>query len=183
MRGRCKAIAVNSSVFSAPWAAVLYAADAEWWRYYARVLTFSGLCVAAEQGAARYVPAVRTVTVLREQNTCSPRMQFDALGVLGGGSNSGAQAINLAVQFGARRVVLLGFDMQRRRDGTLHHHGAHPAPLRNPQARLFEKWIAALDSQAPILKARGVDIANASPESALKGFCKRSVSEALALWS
>lgn len=81
--------------------------------------------------------------------------------------NSGAQAINLAYLFGARKIVLLGFTM-REIDGKKHFHGDHEKPL--VQKQLFGEWVHKFGFVARDAKRLGVDVVNADPLSALTCF-------------
>lgn len=81
--------------------------------------------------------------------------------------NSGAQAINLAYLFGARKIVLLGFTM-REIDGKKHFHGDHEKPL--VQKQLFGEWIHKMEFVARDAKRLGVDVVNADPLSAMTCF-------------
>jgi hypothetical protein len=81
--------------------------------------------------------------------------------------NSGAQAINLAYLFGARKIVLLGFTM-REIDGKKHFHGDHEAPL--VQKQLFAEWLHKMEFIARDAKRLGVDIVNADPLSVMTCF-------------
>ena len=81
--------------------------------------------------------------------------------------NSGAQAINLAYLFGARKIVLLGFTM-REIDGKKHFHGDHEKPL--VQKQLFGEWVHKMSFVARDAKRLGVDIVNADPLSAMTCF-------------
>lgn len=83
------------------------------------------------------------------------------------GGNSGYQAINLAFLFGAKRIILLGYDMQKT-DGKSHWHGDHPGSLRKESA--LASWVQRFDSLASDLKYYGVEVLNASRETALKCF-------------
>lgn len=85
--------------------------------------------------------------------------------------------LNLAVQFGARRVVLVGFDLNV--DAGIHWHGPHPARMNNPTPGLLAKWARILDAQAPRLAALGVEVLNASLVSALAAYRKVTLEEAL----
>lgn len=105
----------------------------------------------------------------------------DEPGVLGWGGNGGFHALNLAVQFGARRIILVGYDLHipgGRRD-QVHWHGAHGRGLNNPAPSILAKWRATFDAAAPRLKALGVEVLNASPASALTAYPKVSLEEAL----
>ena len=78
--------------------------------------------------------------------------------------------MNLAVQFGARKVVLVGFDM--RVDQGTHWHGDHPKGLNNPAEVNVARWRRVLDRQADKLNRLGVEVLNASPVSSLTAYPK-----------
>lgn len=85
--------------------------------------------------------------------------------------------MNLAAQMGARRIVLVGFDMTLAHG--LHWHGAHGDGLNNPREAVVARWRDAFERSAPILAAAGVEVFNASPHSALEAFPKRPLEELL----
>lgn len=85
--------------------------------------------------------------------------------------------MQLAVQFGAKRLLLVGFDM--RVDHGLHWHGRHGAGLNNPNQQNVARWRRVIDAAAPTLQALGVTVINCSPISALENYPKMSLSEAL----
>lgn len=178
-KDRAKVIAINDSWRLAPWADVLYACDGEWWsrpyddkRGWPSAKDFAGLRVTQDLKAAERFGLSR-VMVTRGVN----RILTGQAGVTGSGSNGGFQAVNIAVQTGAARIVLVGYDY--RDDFGLHWHGRHPQGLNNPKAPMLARWAAALDDQAPTLTALGVEVLNASPHSALRAFPKMDFAEAL----
>lgn len=88
--------------------------------------------------------------------------------------NSGAGAIILAARRGADRVILLGYDCQY--DGARRHwHEDHRRPLGN--AGSLHKW----PDQFRALRAHlaGVEVVNASRQTALDCFPRVSLEEAL----
>jgi hypothetical protein len=96
------------------------------------------------------------------------------------GGNSGYQAVGLALHFGARRVILLGYDMQAT-GGRTHWHGNH-AKLGNPLPDRYPEWrrqFSAMNRELP----EGVEIVNATRESALTSFARMPIEQALALVS
>lgn len=99
-------------------------------------------------------------------------------GRVGYGGNSGFQAVNLAVQFGCRTIILVGFDMSDK--AGIHWHGEHVKGLRNPTAKSLARWRGVLDAQAEALKQMGVRVLNAAPNSALTAYPKMTFSAALA---
>lgn len=170
-RHRARVIAVNDAHRLAPWADVLYGADAKWWQVYGGVPSFTGLKYALERDAARW-PGV---TVLR--NTGEDGLELDPTG-LRTGRNSGYQAINLAVHLGARRIVLLGYDMQARSDAESHWFGAHPRPLfaRSPYHAFLAKFATIVEP----LRELGIEVINASRETALEVFPLGTIDASLA---
>lgn len=97
------------------------------------------------------------------------RMVFSGRGI-GGGGNSGFQAINLAVRSGVSRIILLGYDM-----GFVdqpHWHGFHGDAMFNPDHQFLARCARILDAQAPALQSVGVEVLNASRVSALEAFSK-----------
>lgn len=95
---------------------------------------------------------------------------------LGSGGNSGFQAVNLAAIAGAKRIVLTGFDMNR--DNGVHWHGAHEG-LNNPDAKMLRRCANLLDHAAHGLRERGVEVLNASRETALTAYCRVRLEDVL----
>jgi hypothetical protein len=82
------------------------------------------------------------------------------------GFNSGYQAMNIAVLAGAARIVLVGYDAKPGPDGRKHFFGDHPDKTSAPYAHM----LIAFKEVAPWLKDRGIEVLNASPDSALTMF-------------
>lgn len=168
-----RAIAINTTFMMAPWADVLYACDAPWWKLNIQSVrsAFPGQLWTQDADAARKYHDLHLIPSVKAPGIST------APGVIHQGENSGFQAINLAVQAGARRIILLGYDM--RDDGArTHWHGEHPPGLerRNP----YDKWIAHLERAAVDLRKLGVEVLNATPGSALTCFPMVSLPDALA---
>jgi hypothetical protein len=109
-------------------------------------------------------------------------MLFAAPGVVGSGGNSGFQALNLVAQFGAKRILLIGFDMHGA-DG-LHWYGANKGKdMRNPNEMNYLKWRSAFGKRAGLLKRMGIEVLNASPNSALVCFEQCSIDMAVKKWT
>jgi hypothetical protein len=108
----------------------------------------------------------------------STDMLFEKVGVIGGGGNSGFQALNLAAQFGADRILLIGFDMTDR--SGVHWYGRNKWPMaNNPDQSNFTRWLGAMDRAAPELARRGVRVINANPASAITAFPRMSLRQAV----
>lgn len=124
---------------------------------------------------------IERVTIVREGKKFSDRMAFEEVGTIGGGGNSGFQSLNLAAQLGAKRVLLVGFDMSRA--SGLHWYGRNSWVMaNNPDDQQLARWARIFDQAAPELNARDVEVVNAAPHSAIMAFPKMTVEEALARW-
>ena len=95
------------------------------------------------------------------------------------GANSGYQAINLAVHFGAKRIILLGYDMKSGPGGELHHHPDHPTGMNNPDAGNYARWIKNFATMEPDLNRAGVEVINCTPGSALECFPRAHLEDVL----
>lgn len=148
---------------------MLYACDKPWWAQYAEEAraSFAGEMWSTSQLSAReyelqYVPS----RMGRTGTTDS----------ISRGRNSGHQALSLAVMFGASRVVLLGYDFQKT-GGQTHWHGNHPQPLGNLGD--MRAWIRQMGELAREISAAGVDVVNATRETALACFPRETLERAL----
>lgn len=107
-------------------------------------------------------------------------MLFDEPGLVGSGGNSGFQATNIVAQFGANRILLVGFDMHTA--SGVHWHGPHGKNLINPSDVNLTRWRRVLDRAAETLRRLGIDVVNASPESALNAYPKMTIDQAMTRW-
>lgn len=162
LRGNANTVVINNSWQLAPWANVLYACDSEWWER--NNPDFLGLKVSGLGGGDYQVDVSRD-----RGGAWTNKMVFQPLGTIGAGGNSGFQALNLAVQFGANDIALIGFDM--RVDRGIHWHGRH-AGGKNPTDRNIEVWRAHLDNASASLEQHGVSVVNCSAVSALTQYKK-----------
>jgi hypothetical protein len=169
-QGRAKVIAVKHTISYAPWADCLYGAGADasrWWSSAGPNLTaYTGLRYTLDPRAAQWA------TVLK--NTGESGFDPDP-SCLRTGRNSGYQAICVAVHLGARRIVLLGFDMSTARGH--HWFGEHQHGIPPPVAA----FIPFFDSLVAPLVERNIDVVNASRETELRTFPRVALEDALAL--
>ncbi len=176
-RDRGKVIVIKKCVELAPWADVVYGCDGPWWRSVQGLMKFQGLKLAFEPTVCGSEYRIQRVEI--PDAKCN-RFLFDKTGTVGAGRNSGFQALNLAAQFGAKRVILLGFDMQGETGG--HWYGRNNwMQANNPDQWSYQSWQRAFAEGAGDLKARGIEVINASRSTALKCFRPLSINEALDL--
>ncbi len=102
-----------------------------------------------------------------------------AAGKTGSGGNSGFQALNLSIQWGAKRILLIGFDMTDK-PGSLHWYGHNQwRGANNPDRHNFKRWIASFENAAKQCRELGVEVINCSAVSALTCFPQMMIEEAL----
>jgi hypothetical protein len=166
-------VAIKEGVELAPWADVVYGCDAAWWRSRHGLPKFAGRRIAYSGGKLEF-PGIETVDI----DPRGDRLLFDG-GKVGGGGNSGFQAINLVAFWGARKIILVGFDMNP--DTDVHWYGRNRWPMaHNPNEACFRRWRRAMENAAAQLKERGVDVVNCSPMTAIKAFPVKTLEEAIA---
>lgn len=153
---------------------MLYGCDYGWWRKFKGVPEFQCLKISQDMRCRQEKDwNVRLVAADRNKQG----FVMKPLGRVGWGGHGGHHAINLALQFGARRILLVGFDM--RIDQGHHWHGLHPSGLNNPTKPTVERWRKALDAQAGKLRELGAEVINCSEASALTAYRKMGLNEAL----
>jgi hypothetical protein len=166
-----KVIAINKGIYSYPNAQVLYWTDSRFYTWYKKDIdNFCCLKYTIKQGNL-YNEDVRVLRKGAVHGLEEPR------DTLAHGNNSGYAAINLAYHLGAKRIILLGFDM--RNDGTkTHFHDGYPT--RGTGDRMYiDKFLPGFKSLASSLKQKGITVLNASTYSRLNVFTKISLDAAL----
>lgn len=171
-RDRCggRVIVINTSFRLAPWADVLYACDLKWWEETSaevRAETSADLWTQSTEAARRF-----GLNLVKGRG--GEGLGRDLIHL---GGNSGYQVINLAYLWGARRIVLLGYDMQPT-GGRSHWHGDHPwkAAGVKPPTR---SWLPRFSKLAADLAAEGVEVINATRETALRCFPRADLEDVL----
>jgi hypothetical protein len=98
--------------------------------------------------------------------------------------NSGSAAISIAANAGAKRIFLLGFDMQLSENNHQHwhdlYHRLNAVPRKRPGGGLpFERHLRGFPEIARDAKQRGIQIINVCPNSAIKEFPKINLKDIL----
>jgi hypothetical protein len=150
-----RTFAVNNTWEMARFCHVIYAGDLKWWSQYNDVIDI---------GADRW--------------TCN-RVASELFGInwhriSSSNFNSGQRAIQFAIEKGAKRVILLGYDCQLT-GGKTHHHGDHVEGLQNPNAQKMVKW----SLQFSLINTRGTEVINCSRETSLDCFPRKPLEECL----
>lgn len=167
-RGLAKVFAIKGSWRLAPWADAIYGLDREWWIVNQGVPDFVGWKFTPSPTAAR-VFGLTQIRLKARDEILTGELGTVGCGLRSGGGFSGFQTINLAVQFGACRIVLVGFDMTLKNGAHWHPHAAGTG---KPEAGRTESWRKSLDAVAPRLSEMGMEVINASAGSALTAYRK-----------
>lgn len=93
--------------------------------------------------------------------------------------NAGAGAINLAVLFGARRIMLLGFDMKANGNGQTHFVNGIAGYYKPARQMDFDRYLQVFPQIAVDAKRLGVEILNVSEDSAIEAFPKVKLKDVL----
>ena len=187
-RGKAAVIVVNDGYRMAPWADYLYAADHRWWistpngeaepnwRLSAR--TFRGERLTTDKGTADmfglgYIP--------HQPGRGLAKPPFIH------GTNGGIEAVSIAALKGARRILLLGYDMGA--TGSGHWFGDHPDAVTLPDGRV--ERLTTMDAHefalargefaalAIDLDAAGIEVINCTRTTALECFPRKPIQECL----
>lgn len=146
-------VAVNSSWQRARFADVIYAADPAWWDHNKHLID---------------VPA----DLWSSYQSADTKYGINKHPVPPGPHNSGQRAIQFAIERGAARVLLLGYDCSIAA-GT-HWHGDHEK-TKNPDAARCAIWL----SQFAMIERKQAEIINCSRETALACFPRMPLEQAL----
>lgn len=172
VRGQSRVITVNTTYRLAPWADVHYSSDHDWYQMHLPEMraTCSGEFWTGHPTWHLPFDVRRCAYDKRGRGVASRR------GVINWGGNSGYCAMGLAYQFGAARILLLGYD-QCDPQGAAHWHGEHPKSIRKEFN--WAMWTERFDEMARDFTRLGVEVINCSRVTALRCFRRASLEDAL----
>lgn len=173
-QGKCKVIVVNDNYLKAPWADHLHFCDAKWYEWHHRKEEFKSFTNVITT-LADNVPDSRVKRLCKgEQKGLSALPD-----TINHGSNSGYQAVNIAVLRGAKKIVLLGYDMQGQKtdkDIKMHWFGDHK--IKTPPA-VCNIWLDCWPSAKECLDFLEIKVIQATRETSLDIFPRQSIGAAL----
>ena len=166
-----KTIAINKGIIFHPTADVLYWTDGRFYTWFKNeVDSYKGLKFALKPGS-QYT---HDINVLRKGK---PYGLEEDPQTLAHGFNSGYAAINLAYHLGAKRIILLGFDMTNDGNQT-HFHDGYPTRAAGNEV-YQDKFLPGFKQLSSEIKTKGIEIYNASPHSRLNTFPIITLNQAL----
>jgi len=173
---RCRnhtVLAIKEAYQQIPWAEVLYGCDEKFWKRTNGCPDFQGERWSSHDNNSNHkLAAARDYGVKLCNGRGGLRFSLDPI-TIHYSKDSGFQAINLALLFGATRLVLVGFDM-RLVGGKRYFFGNDPRRLLTKYNEVAEKFAMAARHLPPHIK-----IINSTPDSALKCFPRMDLNDAL----
>lgn len=168
-----KTIAINKAILSLPSADILYWTDSRVYGWYkTEIDKFKGLKITIRDHVS-YPNDVKILKKGDKYGLCEDGT------TLSHGNNSGYAAINLAYLLGAKKIVLLGYDMKN--NGTQsHYHDGYPVPL-TADSVYKEQFIPGFEILANLLKEKDIKVYNASIKSSIMVWPKITHEMALSL--
>ena len=168
-----KTIAINKAILTYPQADVLYWTDSRFYQWYkTEVDNYQGLKYTIKNHI-KYEDDIRILGKGEKYGLDESMIS------LCHGNNSGYAAINLAYLLGAKKIILLGYDMKN--DGMKgHYHNGYPVPVTGDIV-YKEQFLPGFDILADHLNKKGVKVYNASVYSELNVWPKITFSEALSI--
>lgn len=165
VRGKGRIYVVNDCYKLAPWADVLYAADTDWWDCHNGVNGFAGDKWTVSHEASKKYGINRIDYKPKE-------LWSNSQDWIATGKNSGFQAINLAAIQGAKKIILLGYDLGYTE--KKHWFGDHPASINRGSD--YASWIDHYKKAKPFINC---EVINCTPNSNLKCFDMMDLRECL----
>ena len=177
----CHVIAVNMAYKIGDWIDMVIFGDQGYFlKEKNNLADFPGIKVSVTP-AARDIPWVRYIP----RDTSHPKGITTNSKAISWNLNTGAAAINLAAHLGAKRIILLGFDMKLGKGNMQHWHNLYQKgpviekDIRRMKKLPFDRHLSCFPAIAADAKKLGITILNASPDSAITAFPKVTVKEIL----
>lgn len=172
-----KVIAVNDAYKIVPHANILYACDRQWWEWHNGCPKFGGYKLqhdhAVHDDTTGNIPPYPAIDVILSSGLSG----FDDNPArIRTGGNSGYQALHIAMHLGAKKIILLGYDMHAKGIKS-HWFGEHPNG-RQSDSR-YADWLKEFPALQAAATLRNQQIINCTPNSDLKCFPMMSIEDAL----
>lgn len=175
-------IGINVAYLLGDWIDIVFFGDVGFFlKHQNGLATFPGMKVSCHPKADRYDWIKYT-----PRDTKHSRGISDNPKLVSWNGNSGSAAISIAANAGAKRIILLGFDMKLGADKNQHWHdlygrvaGRATRDPRKPIHLPFDRHLRGFDQIAKDAKRRDIEIINANPDSAITQFRKFTMKELL----
>lgn len=175
-------IGINVAYLLGEWVDMVFFGDVGFFLKHREALSkFGGIKVSCHPSADKYDWVKYT-----PRDRSHPRGITSNPKMVSWNGNSGAAAISIAANAGAKRIILLGFDMKLDDSKNQHWHnvyGRSPiTPPRFPKKTRhlpFDRHLRGFADVSKDAKKRQIEIINANPDSAITEFRKFTIKELL----
>ena len=175
-------IGINVAYLLGDWLDMVFFGDIGFFlKHQSGLASFAGLKVSCHHSVEKYGWVKYT-----PRDTKHPRGISDNPKMVSWNSNSGSAAISIAANAGAKRIILLGFDMKLDGEKKQHWHDAYGRianrDKRDPRKPIhlpFDRHLRGFVEIAKDAQRRGIEIINANPDSAITQFRKFTIKELL----
>lgn len=171
-------IAINRAFEYLPKAEVLWWSDARFWRHHRDDIVVHSARWKAT-GNVGYVPSDFLPSWVVQYHFSGHGGFDENPKNLRTGNNSAFASIHLAAHLGAKIIVLLGVDMRHGPTGETHFHEGHG--VMHLEETMTNLMIPYFETLVKPLAALGIQVINASPNSALEVWPRVTIDEGLAL--
>ena len=165
-------IAIGDAYLLNPFADLLYHCDARWWNYYKGVDEFYGCQRVSLEETPDY-PLIKQLV----QSRSKVGLDLEKPKIVTGG-NSGYQAINLAIHYKPKKLLLLGYDLKHSATGQYNVRGDHPPEIKG-KAKTFKSFIRRISTLKEPLDSLGVMVYNCSIDTDLECFHREDIRNVL----
>lgn len=173
-------IGVNTAYQLGSWVDVCFFGDMSFYATNRKQLAkFPGLKISCSEKIPLKCRRLENIKVIK-QDWLKPTGITTNPNMLSWNRNSGAASINLAVHFGVKKIILIGFDMDLSNDKEHSHwFGYYSKHKLSFADAVFQRQLVGFPLIAEDAKSLGVEIINANPKSKIESFPKTTLKEAL----
>lgn len=159
-RGK-RLITINNAYEDVPFAQFCYFMDFSWWKFNKeKIRNFGGImittCSLVEDRFVKFVPPTMDEKLGNNQKSMMR------------GRCSGQGAIGLAVKLGGNPIFLHGYDMKVSDTGKHNYHSRHHRTVQ--EGNYVNRFLPQFPAVKQQLDKLGIEVFNATPDSALKVF-------------
>ncbi len=160
-------IAINTAYKLGTFPDFLFFGDKQWWlNYQNQIKNYPAIKISC---AAYFGTHKETGVRYMAKNNKRVHGITRKEGFVSWNHNSGAASISLAYQLGAKRIILLGFDMKFGNTQKSHWHSDYIKGNKIPRPP-FKRHLLGFHQIKKDAKALGIEILNASQDSAIREF-------------
>lgn len=173
-------IGINSAYQIGNWIDVCFFGDMSFYAVNRKTLSkYQGLKVSCSEKIPLKCRRLENIKVI-QKDWLKPTGITTNPNMISWNRNSGAAAINLAVHFGVKKIVLLGFDMDLSKGGEYSHWFGYYSKHKVQFAEaVFRRQLIGFPQIAEDAKKLGVEIINANPKSKIDCFPKMNLKDIL----